>query len=62
MKLIGPFTQLLTLRGLPLKGALQDEQLEIISGGGILSESGKIVQVGPFDQLLSLTKEVEEIV
>ncbi|XHR93554.1 hypothetical protein ACFJIV_25055 [Mucilaginibacter sp. UC70_90] len=33
-KLIGPFTQILPLTGLSLKGALKDEQLHIIANGG----------------------------
>ena len=37
-KLIGPFTQILPLTGLQLKGALKDEQLHIIPQGGVLVE------------------------
>jgi len=51
MKLIGPFSQVLTLRHLPLKGALQDEQLEVIEQGGLLVENGKIVSIGNFIHL-----------
>ena len=36
MKLIGPFTQILTLKNLPLRGKLNDEELEVITEGGIL--------------------------
>jgi imidazolonepropionase len=35
-RLIGPFSQIITLEGLPLKGPLKDEQLTIISNGGII--------------------------
>ena len=46
MKLIGPFTQLLSMRNLPLKGSLSDEQLEIIENAGILVNSnGKIENI-----------------
>lgn len=45
LKLIGPITQVLTLDKLPLKGALKDEQLEIISQAGILLEGDKILKV-----------------
>lgn len=51
MKLIGPFNQLLTMNHLPLKGALTDDQLEIIPNGGIVIDREKIVEVGNFDAL-----------
>ena len=51
MKLSGPFNQIVTLNHLPLKGKLQDESLEIISNGGILTENGKILEVKDFDLL-----------
>ena len=51
MNLTGPFTQIVTLNNLPLKGKLQDESLEIISNGGILTENGKILEVSDFDSL-----------
>lgn len=51
LKLIGPITQLLTLDKLPLKGALKDEQLEVISEAGILIEGEKILQVGNWERL-----------
>ncbi|MBP1637580.1 MAG: imidazolonepropionase [Bacteroidetes bacterium] len=50
-KIIGPFTQLLTMDKLPLQGHLSDDQLEIIPDGGILCKNGKIVEVGNFEQL-----------
>lgn len=49
--LIGPFTQLLTMDNLPLRGKLSDEHLEIIPQGGILYQDGKILAVGNFEQL-----------
>ena len=51
LTLIGPITQLLTLDGLPLKGALKDEQLELIEEAGILIEGDKILQTGAWSQL-----------
>ena len=36
LTLIGPFTQLISLSKLPLKGALRDEELEIIENAGII--------------------------
>ena len=51
MKLIGPFKQILTLNDLALKGALKDEQLEIIENGGILEYKGLITKVGNYKEL-----------
>ncbi|HJT73970.1 MAG TPA: imidazolonepropionase [Chitinophaga sp.] len=51
MELIGPFSQILPLTGLPLKGALHDEQLQIIPNGGILTDAGKIVAADDMKQL-----------
>ncbi|MBN7812731.1 imidazolonepropionase [Algoriphagus sp. H41] len=45
-KLIGPITQLLTLDQLPIKGALKDEQLEIVEQAGIVVEGEKILKTG----------------
>ncbi|MBN3583561.1 imidazolonepropionase [Algoriphagus aestuarii] len=50
--LIGPISQLLTLDKLPLKGALKDEQLEVIEKAGILMEDEKILETGVFSELL----------
>jgi imidazolonepropionase len=50
-KLIGPFTQILPLTGLALKGALKDEQLSIIANGGVLAEDGLILAVDDFEKL-----------
>jgi imidazolonepropionase len=51
MKLTGPFTQILPLTSLPLKGALKDDQLQIIPNGGIITDNGLIVAVGNFETL-----------
>lgn len=49
--LIGPFTQLLPMSGLSLKGALKDSELTIISKAGIWIEGGMVKEVGDFDAL-----------
>jgi len=51
MKLFGPFKQIVTLKNLPLKGKLNDEALEIISNGGILTQNGKILEANDYDLL-----------
>jgi imidazolonepropionase len=60
---IGPFTQILTLAGLPLKGALRDDDLQIIAHGGVLVENGWIVSVDNFEKLYkeNLSVEIKEI-
>lgn len=63
MKLIGPFSQILTLSGIPYKGAVKDEALEILENAGILVENGKILKLGNFQDLKSdyAQAELEEI-
>src|SRR5882672_6298226 len=51
MKLIGPFIQILPLAGLPLKGAIADDALQVIPQGGILVDNGLIIAVGNFEEL-----------
>lgn len=55
VELIGPFKQLLTLSQLPIKGPLQDEQLEIIKEAGILIEDGFIKKVDSFEKLIKIS-------
>jgi imidazolonepropionase len=50
-RIIGPFTQLLTMDNIPLKGSVNDNLLEIIPNGGVVVRDGKIVKTGIFDQL-----------
>jgi imidazolonepropionase len=50
-KLIGPFTQILPLTGLALKGALKDDDLQIIPQGGVFVENGRIIAVDDFEKL-----------
>lgn len=57
--LIGPFTQILPLTGLPSKGALKDEQLHIIANGGVLVEGGLILAVGEFEELKKANPSVQ---
>lgn len=59
MKITGPFTQLLPMTQMPLKGALQDEKLRIIENAGILSSQGKVVKVGNFQDLITEFPEAE---
>ncbi len=49
--LIGPITQLLTLDYLPLKGALQDGQMEILEASSMLIRNGTILEIAGFEYL-----------
>lgn len=49
--LIGPFSEALTLRHLPLSGPLKDEQLEVIPQAGVIVEAGVIKAIGAWEAL-----------
>ncbi|MBL1219353.1 imidazolonepropionase [Chryseobacterium sp. L7] len=59
MKLIGPFKQIITLANLPLRGKLSDEQIDIITDGGIVVNHGEIQEVGNFETLKSENQNIE---
>ena len=61
-KLIGPFTQLLTMRDLSSKGALSNTELEIISNAGLYVENEYIVEVGDYRQLKEKYQDAEQVV
>ncbi len=50
-RLTGPFTQILPLTGLPLKGPLKDSQLQVVSNGWILSNNGRIIAICTLERL-----------
>ncbi len=59
LKLIGPFKQLLPMTGLPLKGALSDEQLLVLEGVGIVIEGELIKEIGSFQKLKTKFNNVQ---
>lgn len=59
MKLTGPFKQIITLSNLSIRGKLNDEDLEIISNGGILTNGGIILEIGDFDSLKQMFPDAE---
>lgn len=59
LKLIGPFKQLVPMSGLPLKGALSDEQLIVLEDVGMLIDGEHIKQIGNFKELKSEFKHIE---
>tara|TARA_R110002051_G_scaffold10239_3_gene38990 strand:+ start:1530 stop:2777 length:1248 start_codon:yes stop_codon:yes gene_type:complete len=59
--LIGPFKQIITMTGMPLKGAVKDSELHIISDGGILITDSTITKIGGFESLKE-TEKIEETI
>ena len=50
-KLTGPFTQILPLTGLALKGPLKDSQLHVIKNAWVLSNNDRIITIGTLERL-----------
>lgn len=48
---VGPFTEMVTMDGLPPAGPIQDEELTVISNAGIRVKNGLIDEIGLFDDL-----------
>lgn len=59
--LIGPFKQIITMTGIPLKGAVKDSELLIISDGGIVITGSTITKIGDFEHLKQSEKIAETI-
>lgn len=52
LKIIGPFKQIITMNKLSLKGAIGDEQLEVINNGAVaINRHGVIEEVGLFAEI-----------
>ncbi len=49
--LYGPFSELITMQGLPLHGSLNDDQLPVIRDAGIVVEGGSVVDVDTYTHL-----------
>jgi imidazolonepropionase len=62
-KIIGPFAQILPLTGMPLKGALRDDQLQIFENAWILVNNERVVSIGKMERLKvdHPSAEIEEI-
>ena len=59
--LIGPFSEILTMEGLPDKGPIDDKRLNIVKNGGIVVNDGIIAEVGAFTALKKKDIEVHPI-
>lgn len=60
-KLYGPFKELVTLKDIPLHGALNDDQVSIIKEGGIIVEDGKVFELGNYETLSKKHASVEKV-
>jgi imidazolonepropionase len=63
-KITGPFSQILPLTGLALKGPIKNSQLKIIKNGWVLSNLGRIITIGTIERLRkdhpsALVEEIE---
>lgn len=59
--LIGPFSQILTMDGLPKNGVIKDEQLEIIQNGGVRVKAGIIQEIGDFEGIHKAEDQIYKI-
>ncbi|MCG8306844.1 MAG: imidazolonepropionase [Cytophagales bacterium] len=51
IRIIGPFAQMITMNGLPSKGPVSDDELEIIHRGGLAIKHDRVFKVGKFRDL-----------
>lgn len=51
MQLIGPFTQILPLTDMPIRGVLGERHLRIVEHGGLLVAAGRVVDVGGYHDM-----------
>lgn len=50
-RIIGPFSQVITMAGMPLKGPILDESLDLIEAGGVVVQNGLVAAVGSYSEL-----------
>ncbi|HMB62936.1 MAG TPA: hypothetical protein VKN36_07680, partial [Eudoraea sp.] len=60
-KLIGPFSQVLPMTGLSLKGGMADSDLQVIEEAGIFIEDGRVLAIGLFADMLPKATDTTEI-
>jgi imidazolonepropionase len=58
-KLIGPFSEIITMTDVPEKGAIRD--FTVLKNGGIVIQDDKIIEVGDFSALHAKNDEIIEI-
>ena len=57
--LIGPLSQVITMTGIPLKGPVSDNQIQLIEDAGIYCEDGLVKSIDKYKKLLSELKDVD---
>lgn len=57
-QLIGPFSQFLDLADLPQRGALKDDNLNVLTQGAVLVKEGRVHEIGKFSTLYQKTKDL----
>ena len=57
--LIGPLSQVITMTGIPLKGPVSDNQIQLIEDAGIFCEDGLVKSIDKYKKLLSELKDVD---
>ncbi|MFD2247811.1 imidazolonepropionase [Pontibacter ruber] len=55
--LIGPFSQVVTMAGLPENGPIPDEALQVLENAGVMVLNGAITQVGDYNTLLQVAQD-----
>ncbi|MFK7872806.1 MAG: imidazolonepropionase [Oligoflexales bacterium] len=61
MKVIGPFSELLTMNNLPASGPISDDKLEVAKDVGVLVHNGRIVEIDCFYKLTKQHSHIEEL-
>ena len=57
--LIGPLSQVITMTGIPLKGPVSDNQIQLIEDAGIFCEDGLVKSIDKYKKLLSELKDLD---
>ena len=57
--ILGPFSQLLPMTEMSMKGPLQDSNLSVLSEAGIVIENGLVSRIGRFEDLISDHKNIQ---
>ncbi len=58
-QLIGPFSQLLDLADLPVRGSIRDEELTIIQDGGIILQGEKVFKTGKYQAIKGIANDLK---
>lgn len=59
--LVGPFSQLITMEGLPDKGAIRDEEVTVLENAALLLKGDAIYRTGTYDMLKEEAKKLDAV-